>query len=568
MNQEREIMKYILFAILAIALWPFATAKGVFLKVEPQGNWQLKADSNVNVRALMAGYSPVTKILATDQIQNGLDRMMPESVDVEYDNKILSLWLMDDFHKEFRLNSNGVSNTVRAMTEQEKIQGYACNKSMTIDFQLRFTDSNQLKLLAHVTTTLRSTNLVNNCQSYLLSENLGDTKQSVIALAVNDGFLDPKMRANYYQVRLTYQFFGTRLSKEVGLLPVCTSEAIFTELPIDLGNISHIEPMGGFNSSQRLPNPTIHFVLNRGKDGVTSTSKVFAPGNIRLKSVERSRGRGVETYTIRFKACREVETYIRGLSTIDDQIASQLDQSHADCQYYSSGGSDYELCRFSTKQNIAAGSYLGLIGGGTWDSLDIGSQDTRKVLNLVHPNYYYDEYRNAACTIDYMSSDLRTKLSTLLGAEKLQRTAEPVCGRLDHDLAGTARGGWFKATNLRVGDDNLALAPHNVDPNYQVLAVGNGINGLNSDAYAFVPAIDKNARINQAFENIKPGFVYCYQNLGSIQGGIFNGGYQSQMPVVLKLLSNNKLQIAVLSDRKTCGTANWKMPATATTFVR
>ena len=72
-----------------------------------------------------------------------------------------------------------------------------------------------------------------------------------------------------------------------------------------------------------------------------------------------------------------------------------------------------------------------------------------------------------------------------------RRTQQPLCGKIDFDVAGTAQGDWVMSS---MADDDMAqsyglgLVKDNVDPSIYVVCIGNLGSAIDASELPFAPS--------------------------------------------------------------------------------
>lgn len=125
---------------------------------------------------------------------------------------------------------------------------------------------------------------------------------------------------------------------------------------------------------------------------------------------------------------------------------------------------------------VKAGQLIGRIGGQT---LDFAVWDTTKLLSgFVVPEHYNAERWKiyTADPLDYYSDDLKQLILS-----RYVRTAEPVSGKIDHDIDGRLIGNWFRegsggynggGFSMDYFKTHLSFAPDVYDPSHFIVSVG------------------------------------------------------------------------------------------------
>lgn len=206
---------------------------------------------------------------------------------------------------------------------------------------------------------------------------------------------------------------------------------------------------------------------------------------------------------------------------------------------------------------VEAGQLIGRIGGQT---LDFAVWDTEKPLTgFVQPESYEMETWKiyTADPYEYYMKELKEILT-----EKNVRTAEPIAGKIDHDIDGRLIGNWFEeGTNGYAGTNqsayysgHLSIAPDHIDPTHFIVSMGN---------YDGQPGqfATKTNEPNPAEVSVETGMVkyiltdYGYvdadgNNLGRspmVQGGII-APFATRGVVLVQMLENRKIMFEAFPD--------------------
>lgn len=128
---------------------------------------------------------------------------------------------------------------------------------------------------------------------------------------------------------------------------------------------------------------------------------------------------------------------------------------------------------------VKEGQLIGYIGGQT---LDFAVWDTTKPLDgFVIPEHYIGEPWKiyTADPLNYYSDELKELILS-----RYIRTADPISGKIDHDIDGKIIGNWFlEGTEGYAGKDggtqfakywsgHLAIAPDHIDPTGIIVSIG------------------------------------------------------------------------------------------------
>lgn len=141
------------------------------------------------------------------------------------------------------------------------------------------------------------------------------------------------------------------------------------------------------------------------------------------------------------------------------------------------------------------------------------------------------------------------------------RTADPVCGFLNFDVAGTLQRGWYNEIDQFASEDlNIAFVYDQVIPDQPIISVG-FVPGISSEAYQFDPRDD--GRVNRHFRDINSGAgVYCYQDLRDR----FDRSHP-ETHLLVEIPETGRLLVRA-EDGFECGADPWEIGAGATEFVR
>jgi hypothetical protein len=114
---------------------------------------------------------------------------------------------------------------------------------------------------------------------------------------------------------------------------------------------------------------------------------------------------------------------------------------------------------------------------------------------------------------DYFAEPARSSVRALLGSfdGRTHRTVEPLGGSIASDLAGTAQGTWFNASQPTYPETpHLSIVPDNVDPTRIDVSIGGSQPGMASGAYTFAPSAT--GTVNRDPSTITPGAaLYCWE---------------------------------------------------------
>lgn len=351
-------------------------------------------------------------------------------------------------------------------------------------------------------------------------------------------------------------------------LDSCEGSALFTVAPLDSESYMSITPLGNLSPSAHTF-PTVHtYMMLVDK---TIAAPVYAPGEITITQISSmtKEENGLTDYVIRFSSCREVSGYFDHVTTLSEELASQVGD-FSDCRRYDPGDGFYVLCDQDVSFTVSAGVLLGYAGGPTSTgsaALDFGLRDTRiSPITYLSNREMSSDLSYVVCPYDYYEAG--PVHETLFGKLREARTAEPFCGTVDVDVASTAQGRWYREGLLNGSseDGHLALVPSNFDPDVGVLSVGSSdvgeIKGYHFD-------FSSSGLVRRSFQSVTSnGSIYCYDQLRTGWGGDFYGG-SLQGFLFLQMIDSETLKIErVEAGSCPADTGTLSFSSAAVTFIR
>jgi hypothetical protein len=352
-------------------------------------------------------------------------------------------------------------------------------------------------------------------------------------------------------------------------LPACgTQTEFFSAYPINPDHTTNIVPLGNVNPSGHVfPTDHIYFYIVKQEPGNPLSPPVetplYSPGSVRVTSIEvsehLSESPPYSDYALTFYPCDNIYFKFSHVTSLAQKFLDQLVPPYASETTYETGGETYHLYSKTVSMDLTAGEEIGTAGGRLGqNALDFYAYDNQNVsLAFANASRWYDFTSHTACPVDYYSSDKKTALRAKFGSESYQRTTEPVCGRIDQDVSGTAKGAWFKpGSPSHPEDPHLSLIDYNVNPAYQLFSVGTSMSasGLITGSYSFTPA--GSGSVNPDFQNVTTSSgVVCYEP------------YAANTIILLELTSATTIRVEkqVASN---CGSGPWSFGATYTDFER
>lgn len=363
----------------------------------------------------------------------------------------------------------------------------------------------------------------------------------------------PEPQKEYFPIQESFDFGPQFLS--------CgTKKEFFSVSHISVSELQNIVPLGNLNPSGHVfPTNHLYFHLKGFQGSSASSAKVNAPGDIWVTRIGSSEyvmnGVQIKDYKMDFTVCDDVRGYFIHMTSLSQNLLNQF--SGVRCNEYDTGGTHYKNCEkdFRSGISVKAGEDIGTVGG----SSDFGLADLRtQQLSYANPSRWYDDTLHRVCPLDYFVPDVKSQLYSLLGDSSNKRTAQPLCGEVDQDEAGTAQGVWFVkgTTNTYPEDPHIALVHDNINPLKGVFSIGASLPNLDSGAYYFDPKAF--GIVNRDFKDVKPdGNIYCYDSLTQ------RFGEQVSMRIILKLTSSTTLQIEK-QDVGSCDGGPWSFSSPIT----
>lgn len=346
-------------------------------------------------------------------------------------------------------------------------------------------------------------------------------------------------------------------------LASCASGAVLERFPLPMASVLEITPLGAMNSGGHLF-PAAHLGIQQARS-ITTPVSLIAPAALTVTQVRRTTYRApagtTEDYALTWFPCAEVRMHLGHVTSIAPALLADLGAwTAAECAApYTVGNVSIEQCTKNASVRVASGASLGTQLG----TLDWGAADSRTRLAFVNPARMGGDadpfgINRTVCAIDYLPSAVRDSLRPRFGAGGVVRTAEPVCGTVNQDRAGTARGRWF--INDQVDERlHLALVNDFVDPRIGAFSVGTSIPSLPSALYHFVPRPD--GRVNADFARIAAdGTTYCHEPVPvATRPGVV---------ILVALVSEGRLRIEG-QPRASCGASEgWQFTSAAVEFSR
>ena len=341
-------------------------------------------------------------------------------------------------------------------------------------------------------------------------------------------------------------------------LPACAEgEAIFGFSPVALQDVVGWVPMGALGPpGHTFPTDHQYLYLQNPDDfpNPPISVPVVAPADITITSVHRTTftAGNLTDYGIRFQPCGDVRGDFGHLGTLSAgllEAAGAIDQNCVD--YEPTPGNHVIACEsLPFAYEVSAGQGRGTAGDGNSIALDWTLWD-RRVTPIVfaNPDRFWDapddfDIAHIVPASAYFKPSISAAVAAKVGKYdgSVQRTAVPIGGSIDVDVAGTAQGHWFKpGAPYPPESSHLALAPDHITPDTtQAVSIGLSQPNVSGATWGtFAP--QASGTFNRDFAQVtSDGSIYCYE--------LANGSD----PVLVKLLTATTLRVEVRDEASTC----------------
>lgn len=353
--------------------------------------------------------------------------------------------------------------------------------------------------------------------------------------------------------------------------PACGKKMdFFTTLPVKSEDYGALIPLGNLNPTGHVF-PTDHIYLfskntpDNGQASEALAKPLYSPGDMWITDVSTSEdvGSGITDYSIGYQPCDEFRGKFGHVGRLSTRLKVEIEKAQDQkCNEYTTGGSKFRACSYDQlKISVKAGEELGTAFNGRSAALDIWATDYRiKKLEFANPSRWREESFYNACPANYFTSNIKSEmLGRFSDYDGNKRTIEPVCGTIEVDVKGTAKGHWFTSdhTSNSPEDKNMALANDNKNPLKQAFSMGNSgeSKGFKSGVYFFTPNTTGN--MNRDFAAVSPNSsVYCYETTDSPSGATYGVGQVSVL--YLSLIDGETIRVEKV-NKSTCGSGPWTL---------
>lgn len=338
-------------------------------------------------------------------------------------------------------------------------------------------------------------------------------------------------------------------------LPCGTGDAVFTQLPVDLTQVSAVVPLGNLNPpGHTVPTRHVYVYPKMTTLGDPSTAidvKVGSPGAAELVAVEYHPGK--PDWSLHLKPCKDISLYFLHINTLSAGLAKAI----GDMATGSAAFPGFQAKPVNIP--LAPGQALGVA-----KTFDIGLHDFRKppqpfvnqarykvdipallagvglaadpIASVVAPNVIPQALFNR-CAVDYftpaLSAALTAKLADYDGAPLA--SGVPKCHSHMQDVSKTAQGAWWpdldpKHDALLDEAHAIALVNWNVDPTVQLFSFNENTPGMSVALFppgtpagyvnsALEFRVRPSSPTNRKFAEITDSAIYCYDLVRIHRGG-------------------------------------------------
>ena len=344
--------------------------------------------------------------------------------------------------------------------------------------------------------------------------------------------------------------------KERARLPAC-GNILMTVPPVPLSSIVVIEPIGSANPPEHtLASISSDTYIGVTGQGTTETTPLVASGDMWIILINPRYG-GVtqdpEDHVIIYAFCKDVYGIVDHVKSFSPEMLALINAYPCPYKSTNSGGGS---CPSLLMAPVKAGTPLGTVGR-IQGNFNFGTWDLRVTHTFANLSRHGFRTKYSTCPFDYFASPLKEELE-----KKLEKTANGMCGSVEHDVLGTLAGDWFigNASPTRPTDWGklLYFGPNNRLAGLSVISIS-GIVVQQQTKWIFEAVSTGN--INRKFEDVRPDIVYCYDNDGNHTYKNYEKGVSSGRFLV-QLTSSTELKIEHQENLCQNGMLEFKNPIT------
>ena len=330
----------------------------------------------------------------------------------------------------------------------------------------------------------------------------------------------------------------------------------------------------GFVSYPTHVVPTKHAAFTINSPDQHRSATVTAPGHIWVIEIVRVSFAGsADGYQIRFQPCRDVLAYFNHLGSLSAPLRAAFEAGQPACETNTFNGDIATKCRLGTRVELTSGAPIGVsdgFAGVDFGAVDFAAPETRFANNKDYDNEYLHTIAPTQLFTPAALAELTPHIASLDGSRR--RTAQPLGGTHNQDVAGTAQGNWFPpGGSMRTVQDErqfLALVHDLVDPGQPEFSFGDTVPGISGGLASFAPRQD--GTINRDFAAVvADGRVYCWENF---QTGVTPSGINAarvEGTIFIAMPDAVTLRIEhIRTPGAACGDSSPMLSAAAVTFGR
>src|SRR3989338_494291 len=347
--------------------------------------------------------------------------------------------------------------------------------------------------------------------------------------------------------------------KERAKLPTCGS-TLMTVSPVPISSITSIEPIGSANPPEHtLASISSDTYIGVTGQGTTETTPLVASGDMWIILINPRYG-GVtqdpEDHVIIYAFCKDVYGIVDHVKSFSPEMLALINAYPCPYKSTNSGGGS---CPSLLMAPVKAGTPLCTVGR-MQGNFNFGTWDLRITHTFANLSRHGFRTKHSSCPFDYFASPLKEELM-----KKIEKSANGMCGSVEHDVLGTLAGDWFigNASPTRPTDWGklLYFGPNNRLAGQSVISIS-GIIVPQPTKWIFEAV--STGSTNRKFEDVHPRAIYCYDNDGNheyknLERGTLSGRF------LVDLTSATELKIEHQEGLCQNGTLEFEYP---TTYIR
>lgn len=225
------------------------------------------------------------------------------------------------------------------------------------------------------------------------------------------------------------------------------------------------EPLGFVNGlSHVFPTDHQYVRVVDPDDPAAQPQTVYAPADVVITQIASGDRGGRTEYDVIMDVCGDVVIELAHLQSFSDDLLHRMGDP-VDCETYDPGGGPITKCYRRGAIAVAAGTVLGTVGHPQAPYLDISALDGRHANHFVTARQVPYPRLHAISALDLFTPELREPYAQVVGRYGERRTATPVGGSIEVDLAATAQGHWYLPGAPVMSESlHFALVPDYIDP--------------------------------------------------------------------------------------------------------